>query len=176
MPFALLHCTNVYPTPDNLVRLGGCSELAEKFPDAVIGLSDHSIDNLACLGAVALGASVLERHFTDHKGRAGPDICCSMDLDECKNLILGSQRLWRMRGGTKGALPEEKATIDFAYASVVSIKKIQRGERLSKENIWVKRPGTGYFLAEDFDTLLGQIAMRDIPEDEHLSYADVEKP
>jgi len=176
VPYALLHCTNVYPTPDHLVRLGGCSELAAEFPDAVIGLSDHSIDNLACLGAVALGASVLERHFTDNKERPGPDICCSMDVGECKDLISGSQRLWEMRGGSKGALPEEKATIDFAYSSVVSIKNIRCGERFTEDNIWVKRPGIGDFLAEQYKDVLGQIATRDIQEDEHLSYGDVGEP
>ena len=71
MPYALLHTTNLYPTPPHLVRLGAMVELARRFRDAVIGLSDHTTDNVACLGAVALGASILERHFTDRMDRAG---------------------------------------------------------------------------------------------------------
>ena len=59
IPFGLLHCTNVYPTPPDLVRLGAIREIAEAFPDAVLGLSDHSTSNLPCLGAVALGADIL---------------------------------------------------------------------------------------------------------------------
>ena len=65
VPFALLHTTNIYPTPDRLVRLGAMNELQDTFSDAVIGLSDHTVSNHACFGAVALGASILERHFTD---------------------------------------------------------------------------------------------------------------
>ena len=71
VPFALLHCTNVYPTPPELVRLGAIPELAAAFPDAVVGLSDHTISNVPCLGAVAVGADVLERHFTDRHGPTG---------------------------------------------------------------------------------------------------------
>ena len=168
VPYCLLHCTNVYPTPDHLIRLGGVEELAREFPDAVIGLSDHSIDNLACLGAVAVGASVLERHFTDRKDRPGPDIECSMDIKECAELIQQSRRMKAMRGGSKGAVAEEKVTIDFAYASVVTIAPIKAGEPFSAENLWVKRPGTGEFLAEDYEALLGKTATCDIEADVQL--------
>ena len=168
VPYCLLHCTNVYPTPDQLIRLGGVEELAREFPDAVVGLSDHSIDNLACLGAVAVGASVLERHFTDRKDRPGPDIECSMDIKECADLIQQSSRMKAMRGGSKGAVSEEKVTIDFAYASVVTIAPIKAGEPFSAENLWVKRPGTGEFLAEDYQVLLGKTATCDIETDVHL--------
>lgn len=168
VPYCLLHCTNVYPTPDHLIRLGGVEELAREFPDAVVGLSDHSIDNLACLGAVAVGASVLERHFTDRKDRPGPDIECSMDIKECAELIQQSRRMKAMRGGSKGAVAEEKVTIDFAYASVVTIAPIKAGEPFSAENLWVKRPGTGEFLAEDYQALLGKTATCDIEADVQL--------
>ena len=76
VPYALMHTTNLYPTPPHLVRLGAMVELGKAFPRAVIGLSDHTTDNVACLGAVALGASILERHFTDRMDRPGPDIVC----------------------------------------------------------------------------------------------------
>ena len=106
VPFALLHCTNVYPTPPELVRLDAILELKAKFPDAVIGLSDHTTSNHTCVAAVALGAAILERHFTDSKNRIGPDIICSMDPKELEDLILGSKivfsakkivRKWRLR-------------------------------------------------------------------------------
>ena len=84
VPYALLHTTNLYPTPPHLVRLGAMVELARSFPRAVIGLSDHTTDNPACIGAVALGASILERHFTDRMDRVGPDIICSMDEQRCR--------------------------------------------------------------------------------------------
>ena len=90
VPYALMHTTNLYPTPPHLVRLGAMVELGKAFPNAVIGLSDHTTDNIACLGAVALGASILERHFTDHMFRQGPDIVCSMDEKACRELIESS--------------------------------------------------------------------------------------
>lgn len=173
VPFALLHCTNVYPTPDHLVRLGGMLQLESAFPDAVIGLSDHTVDNLACLGAVACGAAIIERHFTDHKGRPGPDISCSMDIGECHELIRDSRRLARMRGGEKGPVDEERVTIDFAYASVVSIRSIAEGEAFSSDNVWVKRPGTGEIPAHEYESILGQRAAKDVPADALLKRSDV---
>lgn len=173
-PLALLHCTNIYPAPDETIRLGAMLQLQEAFPDAVIGLSDHSIDNLACLGATALGAAILERHFIDNKSRPGPDIPCSMDPREMSALILQSKRLKAMRGGTKGAVSAEAPTIAFAYASVVAIKDIQAGEMLTKENLWVKRPGTGDFLAVDYDNLLGKIATEAIKNGEQLKRGQID--
>ncbi|MPT35491.1 MAG: polyhydroxyalkanoate biosynthesis repressor PhaR, partial [Flavobacterium sp.] len=87
VPVALLHTTNLYPTPIHLVRFGAMTEMHNAFPNKVFGLSDHTLNNNACLGAVALGASILERHFTDHMERTGPDIVCSMDEQNCADLI-----------------------------------------------------------------------------------------
>ncbi|NBX58424.1 MAG: polyhydroxyalkanoate biosynthesis repressor PhaR, partial [Gammaproteobacteria bacterium] len=157
VPYALLHCTSMYPTPYEKVRLGAMSELRAAFPDAVVGLSDHTLTNYTCLAAVALGASILERHFTSDKSWPGPDINISMDPNELADLVTGSQAIHRALGGTKAILAEEQPTIDFAYASVVSIRPIAKGEVLSMQNIWVKRPGTGEILAVDFERLLGKV-------------------
>ncbi|MFY0631065.1 MAG: N-acetylneuraminate synthase family protein [Flavobacteriaceae bacterium] len=173
-PLALLHTTNLYPTPPKLVRFGAMTELAEAFPNNVFGLSDHTVTNHACLGAVALGASVLERHFTDHMQRTGPDIVCSMDENGCKELIEGSRLMWTMRGGKKEPAKEEQVTIDFAFATVVTIKPIKKGEVFSKENLWVKRPGTGAILADEYNDILGKKAVREILSDEHLNWSDIE--
>ena len=172
VPLALLHTTNLYPTPVHLVRFGAMQELSEAFPKNVFGLSDHTLTNHACLGAVALGASILERHFTDHKQRTGPDIVCSMDENDCKELIEGSNLIWQMRGGTKEPTREEQVTIDFAFATVVTIKPIKKGEVFTKDNIWVKRPGTGDILAEEFNDIIGKKATKDIEDDMHLSKSD----
>lgn len=174
VPLALLHTTNLYPTPVHLVRFGAMQELAEAFPKNVFGLSDHTLTNHACLGAVALGASILERHFTDHKQRTGPDIVCSMDENDCKELIEGSNLIWQMRGGTKEPAKEEQVTIDFAFATVVTIKSIKKGDVFTKENIWVKRPGTGKILAEKFNSILGKRAVININNDTHLNWSDIE--
>jgi len=175
VPLALLHTTNLYPTPPELVRYGAMQELQKEFPKNVIGLSDHTTSNYACLGAVALGASILERHFTDDMQRIGPDIVCSMDENTCKELIEGSKLIWKMRGGKKEPAKEEQVTIDFAFATVCSISNIKKGELFSKENIWVKRPGTGEILAEKFNSIIGKVAKRNIVNDEQLTWNDVEE-
>jgi len=174
VPVALLHTTNLYPTPIHLVRFGAMMEMHNAFPDKVFGLSDHTLNNNACLGSVALGASILERHFTDHMNRTGPDIVCSMDEKTCRELIVASAEMARMRGGTKKNADEEQVTIDFAFATVCTIKSIAKGEILTKDNIWVKRPGTGGILAEHFNSILGRKANRDIKYDMQINWNDIQ--
>ena len=174
VPFALLHTTNIYPTPDRLVRLGAMNELQDTFSDAVIGLSDHTVSNHACFGAVALGASILERHFTDSMTREGPDIINSMDPSAAKELILGANTIFEQRGGSKGPVEEELPTIKFAFASIVSINEIKKGDVFSKENLWVKRPGTGEILAEEFESILGKKAKNDISSGQQLKREDIQ--
>lgn len=174
VPVVLLHTTNLYPTPIHLVRFGAMMELHEAFPDKVFGLSDHTLNNNACLGAVALGASILERHFTDHMQRTGPDIVCSMDEQACRELIINSAEMALMRGGTKAPAKEEQVTIDFAFATVCTIKGIAKGEVFTKDNIWVKRPGTGDILADKFEAILGKKATHEIANDQQLTWKDIE--
>jgi N-acetylneuraminate synthase len=174
-PLALLHTTNLYPTPINLVRLGAMQQLMEEFPELPVGLSDHTLSNLACLAAVAQGASLLERHFTDNMQRVGPDIICSMDENACKELITGSAEIHQMLGGKKVPSAEEQVTIDFAFATICSIKPISRGEVFSKENIWVKRPGKGGILAEEFDGILGKVASSNIDVDTQIQWENIVK-
>lgn len=173
IPYALLHCTNIYPTPPHLIRLGAMTELMKEFPNAVVGLSDHTTSNHACFGAVALGASILERHFTDSMDREGPDIANSMDPKACKELIEGSKILKLARGGSKGPVAEEKPVIEFAYASVVTIKNIKAGEMFTEDNTWVKRPGTGPLYAVDFERVLGKKAACNIKRDKHIRPEDI---
>jgi len=175
--FALLHCTNVYPTPYHLVRLAGIQILRENFPDALIGLSDHTVDNYSCLGAVALGARILERHFTDSYKRLGPDIQCSMDPSALADLIAGSKAIFYASGGDKSDIDEETVTKKFAFASVVADKNIKKGEQFTESNIWVKRPGTGDFSAEDYESLLGHYALTDLQKGQQISKSAVgQKP
>ncbi len=171
---AILHTTNLYPTPPDLVRLGAMTQMQQAFPNRVYGLSDHTLNNNACLAAVALGASILERHFTDRMDRKGPDIVCSMDETACAELISGSKEIWQMRGGKKEATKEEQVTMDFAFATVCTIAAVKKGEEFTSENIWVKRPGTGGIPAEDYEEVLGKRATRDIPTDEQLEKSDLE--
>lgn len=168
VPFALLHVTNIYPTPDHLVRLAAMGELLDHFPDAVIGLSDHSLTNHASFGAVALGASILERHFTDSRDRPGPDISCSMIPSELEDLIKGSKIIKLASGGAKRPLEEEAKTIAFAFASVVADKDLQPGDILGPDNIWVRRPGGGDFTAIDYEGLFGRVVTESVPRNTQL--------
>ena len=173
VPYALTHCTSMYPTPYDKVRLGALSEMAVAFPDAVLGLSDHSLGNYTCLAAVALGASILEKHYTSDKNWPGPDVPISIDPTELAELINGSRAVHQALGGRKVILPEEQVTANFAYACVVAIRDIKEGQTLSRENIWVKRPGTGSIPAAQFSRVLGRTAGRAIRKDTQLQWSDL---
>ncbi len=169
IPFALLHCTNVYPTPYNLVRLGAIQKLRNAFPDAVIGLSDHTVSNHVCLGSVALGARILERHFTDNASRPGPDIVCSMDPCQLKDLIIGSKNIFDARGDSKDAVDAESPTIAFAFASVVVTEDLNVGDVFTEDNLWLRRPGGGDFNANDYDKLIGNTLVAPIKKGSRLT-------
>jgi len=173
VPLALMHCTSMYPTPYDKVRLGAIGELSRAFPGLVLGLSDHSLDIWTCLGAVALGACLVEKHFTVSRAWPGPDTGISIEPEELARLVQGSKAIWQARGGTKTILPEEQPVIDFAYATVVTIRPVAKGDRFTRENLWVKRPGTGALPAERLDEVLGRRAARDIPADVHLQPGDI---
>jgi N-acetylneuraminate synthase len=172
--FALLHCTSMYPTPYESIRLGCITELRDTYPITVIGISDHSLSNLPALAAIALGASIIERHFTSDKSWTGEDIDISVDPTGLRELLDGSKIVHAASGGSKDVLPGEQPTIDFAYASVVSITPISAGETLTDKNIWVKRPGTGEILAFEFNQVVGRRATRSIGRGEQLKWSDVE--
>ena len=174
VPFALLHTTNLYPTKPEWVRLGAMQEMMMVFPHIPIGLSDHTLNNNACIAAMALGAVVLERHFTDSMDRVGPDTVCSMDPKDLKALLSAANEVPLMLGGKKAPIQEEQVTIDFAYATVVTIADIREGETFTKDNLWVKRPGTGAILAKDFESIIGKKAKIDISSDTHLTWDMIE--
>jgi N-acetylneuraminate synthase len=173
VPYALLHCTSMYPTPYSKVRLGALRELSQTFDDAVIGLSDHSLGIYTCIAAVALGASILEKHFTSDKSWPGPDVPISLDPVELRNLVDGSRAVHESLGGGKSILRDEQPTIDFAYACVVTTSEIKAGEPLTRANVWVKRPGTGEIKARHFESVLGRAAARVLPRNTQVRWADL---
>jgi len=174
VPFALTHCTSMYPTPYDKVRLGAIADLRQAFPDALVGLSDHSLGNYTCLAAVALGARILEKHFTSDKTWPGPDVPISMDPAELADLVRGSRAIFEALGGAKTILPDEQPTIDFAYACVVTTRDIGAGDTFSSSNIWVKRPGTGEIKARDYERVLGRRAARPLPANTQVRWSDLE--
>ncbi len=172
-PFMLMHCTSAYPTPYNNVRLGAIRQLADEF-NVPVGLSDHSLGIYTCLGAVALGACVLEKHFTISRDWPGPDNPISIEPHELSDLVKGSEAIYKAKGGDKSVLAIEEPVIAFAYATVVSTNPIRAGEIFTTENTWVKRPGTGSIQATKLDSVLGKRAVRGILPDHHINPDDIE--
>ena len=173
IPFVLLHCTNIYPTPSKLIRLDAINVLKKTFPDALVGLSDHSETIFPCLGAIALGACVVEKHFTDDKKSNGPDISASMDAEELKTLIKGSKIIFETKGNQKKSVGDEKSTSQFAFASLVATEEIKKGEKITKKNCFPKRPGTGYFLAKDYKYILGKRTSRKVIKNTLIKKRDI---
>jgi N-acetylneuraminate synthase len=171
--YALLHTTSMYPTPYDKVRLGAIEDLKRHFPNAVLGLSDHSIGNYTSFAAIPLGVSIIEKHFTSNKSWSGPDIQVSIDPNELKDLLIGSSAIHESLNGHKTILKDEKPTINFAYSCVVSITNIKKDEIFSEKNIWVKRPGTGKIKAENYKKIIGKKAKRGILKNTQLTWSDI---
>ena len=171
--YALLHTTSMYPTPYDKVRLGAIEDLKRNFSNAVIGLSDHSIGNYTSFAAIPLGVSIIEKHFTSDKSWSGPDIEISIDPNDLKDLLMGSSAIHESLNGHKTILKQEKPTINFAYSCVVSIINIKKDEIFTEKNIWVKRPGTGKIMAENYKKIIGKTAKRNILRNTQLMWSDI---
>jgi sialic acid synthase SpsE len=170
---ALLHTTNLYPTPDNLVRLGALNDLKNTFEDIPMGLSDHTTTNYSSFGAIALGASIIEKHYTDTRERIGPDIICSVNETECVELLNGIDIIFQQRGGSKTLINEEQVTRDFALATATAARKISLGEVFDTSNIVLKRPNKGDFDSSNIHELFGKKANRIIEEGEQIIKNDL---
>lgn len=153
---AILHTTNLYPTKHSEVRLNALVELKKIFPDTVIGLSDHTGDNFTSYAAIALGASIIEKHFIDVNSRKGPDVLASVNTEQMIELINGTNLIHKALPGGIKPIQREKKTANFAFASVVANQDLEKGTILNKDNIWVRRPGNGHFNAEDYYSLIGK--------------------
>lgn len=174
VPFALLECTNLYPSPPEIVSLRGVTELYKAFPDAIIGFSDHSIGPHIALASVALGACILERHFTDSRYRSGPDISCSMDPAELRFLIDHSKEIHTASRNPKGRSSPEEAVYRFARGSIVADRDLLPGDIIDSLSIWARRPGSGEISADQFDSLLGRKINRKISRNTQLRWSDLD--
>ena len=174
VPFALLECTNLYPSPPEIVSLSGVTELRQAFPDAIVGFSDHSIGPDMALASVALGACILERHFTDTRYRAGPDVSCSMDPAELRYLIDRSREIHIAARNKKGRSAPEEAVYRFARGSIVADRDLKAGDAIDDDAIWARRPGSGEIPADQFDMLIGRRVNRDMPRNTQLRWSDLD--
>lgn len=170
--YALLECTNLYPSPPDIVSLAGIKELQAAFPRAHIGFSDHSIGPSMALSAVALGAQILERHFTDDRYRKGPDIICSMDPAELKFLIDRSREIHTALRNPKSRTQPEEDVYRFARGSVVAERDMPAGQVITESDIWARRPGSGEISVEHFDQLIGRKLVGPVKKNQQLRWSD----
>ena len=126
----------------------------------MIGLSDHTGDNYTSYAAIAMGASIIEKHFIDNSSRKGPDISASVNTKQMIELIKGIDLIKKAIPGGIQPILREKKTANFAFASVVANKDLEKGTILNRNNIWVRRPGNGDFRAEQYYSLLGERDVR----------------
>lgn len=174
LPFALLECTNLYPSPPEIVSLRGITELHKAFPSAIIGFSDHSIGPEMALAAIPLGAAIIERHFTDTRYRIGPDISCSMDPAELRYLIDKTREVHTAARNSKQRSSAEESVYRFARSSIVADRDLKIGDVITEDLIWARRPGTGEIPASHFDKLLGRILCKNIKRNAQLKWSDFE--
>ncbi len=161
----LLHCTTQYPTPYSDVNLLAMNAL-RSLGCAGVGYSDHTCGIEVPVAAAALGAVVIEKHFTLDKSLPGPDHRASLDPDELRSMVTAVRHIEAALGlGTKMVAEAERANIEVARKSIVAARDIAKGETFTEENITVKRPGSG-ISPMMWDKVLGQKAHRDFSYDQ----------
>lgn len=161
----LLHCTTQYPAPMNELNLSAISHMRHIF-NLPVGYSDHSSGIEASIAAVALGATVIEKHFTLDCNLPGPDHKASLDPLGLKNLVISIRNIEDALGsGEKKVTDSESANIPIARKSIVATKPIKRGETFTIDNLGVKRPGIGVSPME-WDSVIGRKSARNYAEDE----------
>lgn len=173
VPLAFTNCLSEYPPVYEDVNLGVLQKMHERYPDVVIGHSDHTPDLFTCYAAVSLGASIIEKHVILNKLTPGPDQMVSIDFRELYELVDGVHKIEKALGDEKKVRPKEEPIRQWAFRSIVSIRDIRKDEVITEDMIWSKRPGTGipsYKMSE----VLGKKAKRDIKCNSLLSYDDFE--
>ena len=145
--------------------------MKERFPLATIGHSDHTPDLYTCYAAVALGATIIEKHVIISKQTPGPDQTVSIDFNDLYHLCDGIHKVEKALGNQKKVHKDEETIREWAFRSIVSCRKIKKGEIIKPEMIWSKRPGTG-IPSYKMDEVIGKVAVRDIEENVLLKYED----
>lgn len=161
----VLHCTTEYPTPFTDVNLRAMLSIKDEF-DVKVGYSDHTKGIEVPIAAVALGATVIEKHFTLDRNMEGPDHKASLEPYELKTMVDSIRHIELALGdGMKKPAESEKKNMAVARKSIIAMKDIKAGELFTEENLTVKRPGDGISPMRWFD-VIGKVAPRDFDEDE----------
>ncbi len=162
---SLLHCTTEYPCPYESVNMQAMQTLKDRY-DVTVGYSDHTRGLEIAFMAVAMGARIIEKHFTLDRNMEGPDQISSLQPDELKAMVLGIRHIQMAFGdGKKHIQQSEIENIKVARKSLVASRDIKKGELLSMDNICAKRPGSG-ISPMDIDKVLFSAAIRDFSKDD----------
>ena len=157
---SILHCNTEYPTPMQDVNLSAMNEIRNIFHTEV-GYSDHTMGIEVPIAAVAMGATIIEKHFTLDRNMSGPDHKASIEPDELKEMVKSIRNIEKAIGNGKKEVSEsEKKNISIARKSIVAARNIKKGEIFTEENITVKRPGTGLSPMK-WEEVIGKTAIRD---------------
>ena len=172
--FALTHCVSAYPCPYERVNLHNVPRYRELF-DVPVGLSDHSIGIYTAIGSVAVGASIIEKHYTLDKLQSGPDHAVSLEPYELGELVKGCNAVYLARGDKREIFPEEECIVAWARESVVSEQDISVGTVITEDMVWVKRPspGPGAIPAKDLGKVVGMTAKVDIARDKQILWEEL---
>lgn len=169
---SILHCTSVYPAPYNEVNLLAIQTIDRAF-GKVVGYSDHTLGSAVSLGAIMLGAKIIEKHFTLDQNLPGPDHKASLNPEELTEFIRSVRHLESSIGdGIKKCTPSEESTREVARKSIVSAVPLKEGEVITEGKIAVKRPGTG-IAPKHYSMLLGKKMKRAVDQDEALTWDDL---
>jgi len=170
---ALLNCISEYPPKYEDVNLRVINLMQSKFPNALIGHSDHTPDLFTSFSAVTLGAKIIEKHVILDKRTPGPDQSVSIDFRDLSQLVDGIRKVEASLGGDKHVHAREEQIRTWAFRSIVSTREIKKGELISEGMIWSKRPGTG-IPSYKIDEVIGRRATRDITKNRMLSWEDID--
>ena len=163
----VLHANTMYPTPMEDVNLNAMQTIQKKF-NVAVGYSDHTLGIEVDIAAVAMGATIIEKHFTLDKKMEGPDHKASLEPNELKSMVDAIRNIEEAIGdGVKSSTKSEKPNIDIARKSIVAKKEIKKGEIFSENNLTTKRPGTG-ISPMDWDSIIGKASKRDYQVDDLL--------
>lgn len=171
-PLAILQTTSEYPCDYKDINLRVIDNFKKLF-NIPVGISDHSLGIYTALGAVARGASIVEKHITLDKKMPGPDQKLSLEFEELSELVKGCRAIKLALGNSKKILKKELPVLHFARESIVTKEKISKGEIFSEENLTTKRPNTGQIPAKNFYKIIGKKAKRDIQKNKQLKRSDI---
>ncbi len=160
----ILHCVSVYPAPAEIINLRNMLKLKELFPEYEVGYSDHTSGHAVACGAVALGASIIEKHFTLDKTKTGMDNSMATEPDEMKRLVTQCREMFSAMGSSERIISEEEqGQINKMRRSIVTTKDIEEGEMITESMIEFKRPGEG-IPPRKIDDVLGKKTNKAIPK------------